>query len=185
MDFLLLGIILFFTVHLLPSLVGFRAGLVSKLGETKYKGLYSVTALIGLILIIYGMSQAEYIPIWQPPLWSRLLVVMTMLLAFYLFAAAEMKSNIKRFIRHPMLLGVLLWSCVHLIANGDLASIMLFGSFAVYALFAMLSANIRGATLQKEKYPIKRDIFSVIAGLVAYAIFVLVIHPYLIGVRVI
>lgn len=111
-------------------------------------------------------------------------MVVTMLIAFYLFAAADMKSNIKRFIRHPMLLGVFLWSCVHLFANGDLASIILFGSFAIFSLFGMVSANIRGALVQKEKYPIKKDVVSIIGGLVAYAIFVLLVHPYLIGVPV-
>ena len=131
------------------------------------------------------MSEAEFQPIWEPLYWSRNVVIVTMLFVFYLFAAADMKSNIKRFIRHPMLLGVLLWSCVHLFANGDLASIMLFGSFAIYALFAIISANLRGALLQKEKYPVKNDIVSVVAGLVAYAVFVLVIHPYLMGVPVI
>ena len=172
-------------MHLVPSFVSFRDKVISRLGEAKYKGLYSIAALIGLILIIYGMSEAEYKPIWEPPIWSRNVVVITMLLTFYLFAAADMKSNIKRFIRHPMLLGVLLWSCVHLFANGDLASITLFGSFAVFSLFGMVSANIRGALIQKEKYPIKKDVVSIIAGLVAYAIFVLLIHPYLIGVPVI
>ena len=185
MEILLLGTLIFFGVHLVPSFVKFREKLIIKLGEGKYKGLYSATALIGLILIIYGMAKAEYKPIWEPSGWSRTVVAITMLLAFYLFAAADMKSNIKRFIRHPMLLGVLLWSCVHLLANGDLASIILFGSFAVFSIVAMVSANVRGAFLQKEKYPFKKDVVSVIAGLVAYAVFVLVIHPYLIGVPVI
>ncbi|RDH81606.1 MAG: hypothetical protein DIZ80_16170 [endosymbiont of Galathealinum brachiosum] len=185
MDILLLGITIFFGVHLVPSFVNFRKKAINGLGEARYKGLYSITALLGLVLIIYGMSEAEYQPIWEPPYWSRKVVIVTMLLVFYLFVAADMKSNIKRFIRHPMLFGVFLWSCVHLFANGDLASITLFGSFAIYSLFAIVSANLRGALLQTEKYPVKNDIGSFIAGLVAYAVFVLVIHPYLIGVPVI
>ena len=184
MEILLLGVIIFFGVHLVPSFVNFRDKVISRLGEAKYKGLYSIAALIGLILIIYGMSEAEYKPIWEPPIWSRNVVIITMLLSFYLFAAADMKSNIKRFIRHPMLLGVLLWSCVHLFANGDLASITLFGCFAVFSLFGIASANRRGALVQKEKYSIKKDVVSVIAGLVVYAIFVLFVHPFLMGVPV-
>lgn len=185
MDILLLGLAIFFVVHLVPSFVNFRLKAISKLGMAKYIGLYSIAALIGLILIIYGKSVAEYQPVWEPPVWNRTLVFPVMLLAFYLFAAADMKSNIKRLIRHPMLLGVLLWSSVHLIANGDLASITLFGSFAIFSLVGMVSANLRGALVQAEKYPIKKDVVSLIAGLVAYAIFVLFIHPYLIGVPVI
>jgi len=184
MDILLLGTTIFFGVHLVPSFVNFRAKIINRIGEAKFKGLYSITALIGLILIIYGKSEAEYVSIWEPTIWSRHVVIVTMLFTFYLFAAADMKSNIKRYIRHPMLLGVLLWSCVHLLANGDLASIILFGSFAVFSLFGMVSANIRGALVQKEKYPIQKDVVSVIAGFVAYAIFVFFVHPYLIGVPI-
>lgn len=185
MDILLLGLAIFFGVHLVPSFVSFRLKVISKLGLAKYKGVYSITALIGLVLIIYGKSVAEYKPIWEPPIWNRTIVLPVMLLVFYLFAATDMKSNIKRFIRHPMLLGGLLWSSVHLLANGDLASIMLFGFFAVFSLVGMVSANLHGALVQTEKYPIKKDVVSLIAGLVAYAIFVLFIHPYLIGVPVI
>jgi len=185
MDILLLGLTIFFGVHLVPSFVGFRAKVINSLGEAKYMGLYSITALIGLILIIYGMSEAEYRPMWEPPIWSRGIALPAMLIAFYLFAAADMKSNIKRFIRHPMLLGILLLSCVHLLANGDLASLTLFGSFAVFSLVGMVSANLRGALVQTEKYPIKKDVVSFIAGSVVYAIFVLFLHSYLIGVPVI
>jgi len=182
MDILLLGLTIFFGVHSVPSFVRFRAKVINSLGEAKYMGLYSITALTGLILIIYGMSEAEYRPIWEPPIWSRSIVLPVMLFTFYLFAAADMKSNIKRFIRHPMLLGVLLGSCAHLLANGDLASITLFGSFAVFSIVGMASANLRGALVQTEKYPLKKDVISIIAGSVAYVIFVLFIHSYLIGV---
>jgi len=185
MNILLIGIVLFFGVHLIPSFVALRNNLIARLGENKYKALYSITALIGLILIIYGMSKAEYVPVWQPPTWARNAVIITMLISFYLFAAADMKSNIKRFIRHPMLSGVLLWSGAHLLANGDLASIILFGSFATYSITDMVSANIRGAVFQQETYPIKRDVVSIVAGIIAYAVFVLFIHPYWIGVPVV
>lgn len=185
MDILLLGLAIFFGVHLVPSFVGFRIKLISKLGMARYMGLYSIIALIGLVIIIYGMSIAEYKPIWEPPTWNRTIVLPVMLLVFYLFAAADMKSNIKRFIRHPMLLGVLLWSSVHLLANADLASITLFSFFAVFSLVGMVSANLRGALVQTEKYPIKKDVVSLIAGLFAYVIFILFVHPYLIGVPVI
>lgn len=184
MDILLLGLAIFFGIHLVPSFVSFRVKVISKLGMAKYMGLYSITALIGLVIIIYGKSVAEYRPIWEPPIWNKTVVFPVMLLVFYLFAAADMKSNIKRFIRHPMLLGILLWSSVHLLANGDLASITLFGLFAIFSLVSMVSANFRGALVQTEKHPIKKDAVSLIAGLVAYVIFIFVIHPYLIGVSV-
>jgi len=185
MNILILGLLIFFGMHLVPGFVEFRRTLISKMGEGPYKGLYSIISLLGIVLIIYGKSIAGFQPIWDPPVWSRTFVVVTMLLSFYLFAAADMKSNIKRFIRHPMLLGVMLWSGTHLIANGDLASILLFGSFCVFSVFGMISANIRGATKQDKIYPVNRDVVAVIAGLVVYGVFIFLIHPYLIGVPVV
>jgi len=185
MYILLLGICIFFGLHLVPSLVSYRCIIINKLGEGLYKGLYSVISLIGLVLIVYGKSIAGYYSIWEPPIWSKNVVVVIMLLAFYFFAAADLKSNIKRFIRHPMLLGVMLWSAAHLFANGDLASILLFGAFFIFSLFGMLSANKRGASTQKNKFPLAKDIVAVFAGLVAYGIFIKYLHPYLIGVPII
>lgn len=185
MDILLSGIFIFFAVHLLPGFVNVRNKLISNLGEGPYKGLYSLTALSGLVLIIYGKSKAEYLSIWEPPLWSKHVVILTMLISFYFLVAADMKSNIKRFIRHPMLLGVALWAGVHLLANGDLASILLFGSFLIFSLIAMVSANVRGATKQQNQYSIKSDIVTVFASVVAYVIFIKYLHPLLIGVSII
>lgn len=185
MVYLILGLTIFFAMHLVPSFTNFRAKLMVKLGEGRYLGGYAITSLIGIILVVIGMSKAQFVTVWMPPTWSKSVVVVIMVFVFYLFAAAEMKCNIKRFIRHPMLLGILLWSCVHLLANGDQASILLFGSFALYSVFAMFSANIRGAELQKKVYPLKKDVVSIIVGLVAYAFFVFLVHPYLIGVVVI
>ena len=96
-----------------------------------------------------------------------------------------MKSNVKRFTRHPMLWGIALWSGVHLTANGDLAEVLLFGAFFIYALFAMVSANLRGAVLQQEKRPVKKDLIAIVAGIMVYIVFAKWLHPLLIGVAVI
>jgi len=185
MEIFILGLSLFFVTHLFPSLVSLRAKLIAKFGDKTYKASYALISLAGLVLVVVGWGKVEFQAIWQPPVWAKSVVVAAMLVAFYLFAAADMKSNIKRFTRHPMLLGILLWSAAHLLANGDLKSILLFGSFAVYSVIAMVSANLRGAKKQTEIFPIKKDIISVIAGLVGYAVFVLVIHPYVFKVPVI
>ncbi len=184
MNFLIAGMVLFFTVHLIPSLVGIRSMLVTRLGETKYQALFAIVAMTGLILIIYGKSQAGVQSIWLPPDWGTKAAPVLMVLSLILLAAANMKSNIKRFTRHPMLWGVALWSAAHLLANGDLASIFLFGSFGVYALFDMFSANLRGAKKQQTKYPLAKDAIVIVAGIVAYGIFIF-LHPYLFGVAVI
>jgi len=184
MYILLLGILIFFGLHLVPSAVKLRRKLVTSLGEVKYTGLYSIGALLGLILIIYGKSTAGYQPIWVSPVWSKDVVIVVMVISFLLLAAADMKSNIKRFVRHPMLLGVALWSGAHLFANGDLASMLLFGSFLAFSLFDIFSANIRGAVKQERVYPFTKDAGTIFTGLVAYLIFIKYLHPYLIGVSI-
>jgi len=185
MSTLILGLLIFFGMHLIPSVPGFRRMIISKAGEKRYKAIYSISSLLGIILIVYGMSIAVFQPIWSPPAWSKNVVVLTMLFSFYLFAAADMKSNIKRFFRHPMLLGVALWSGTHLLANGDLAAILLFGSFCVFSLLGIFSANIRGAAKQEKVYPFTRDAVTVLVSLVVYGIFVLYLHPHLIGAPII
>ncbi len=184
MYILLLGLSIFFGIHLVPGLVGFRRKIVAKLGEGPYQGLYSIIALAGLVLIVYGKSKIEFQPIWETPVWSINVIAVLMLLAFVFFAAASMKSNIKRFTRHPMLWGVVFWSGAHLLANGDLTSLVIFGSFGVFSLFNMFSANRRGATKQDTKYPFAKDVITIVTDLVAYGVFFF-LHPYLFGVPVI
>jgi uncharacterized membrane protein len=184
MYIILLGILIFFGIHLVPGLVGFRRKIITSLGEGLYRGLYSIISLTGLILIGYGRSKAGFQPIWEPPAWSANVAAVLMSLSFIFLTSANMKSNIKRFTRHPMLWGVALWSGAHLLANGDLASLLLFGSFGVFSLFGMFSANMRGATKQETKYPFTRDAVTIVVGLVAYGAFIF-LHPYFFGVSVI
>lgn len=184
MYILLSGILIFFGIHLVPGMTGFRRKIITSLGEGPYQGLYSIISLTGLILIVYGKSKAGFQPIWEPPVWMKHLAAVLMLPSFIFLVFANMKSNIKRFTRHPMLWGVALWSGAHLLSNGDLASMLLFGCFGVFSLFAMFSANMRGATKQETKYPFSRDAVAIVAGLVAYGVFIF-LHPYFFGVSVI
>lgn len=181
MPLLIAGLLVFLGIHLLPSAVPAKAALVGRLGPQRYKGLFSLVALAGFALIVYGKAHAPFIPVWQPPPWARHFALAVMPFALMLLASSHMKSNVKRVTRHPMLWGVLLWALAHLAANGDLASILLFGGFAVYAPFAMWSANRRGAKLADRPQPPGRDAMVVVAGLVAYAA-LLVLHPVLFGV---
>jgi len=185
MSFLILGIALFFAMHLVPVVPGLRGRLITSLGEVGYKIVYSLVSLAGIVLMVYGFSQAPVEPVYVAPAWGRDVMFVVMALAFVLFAAADMKSNVKRFTRHPMLWGVVLWSGVHLTVNGNLAEVLLFGAFLIYALLAMLSANIRGASLQQDKHPVKKDIIALIGGIVVFAIFAKWLHPWLIGITVI
>ena len=184
MYILLLGILLFFGVHLMPSFVTFRQKMVTTLGARPYKVLFSILSLSGIILIVYGMSKADFQPLWDPPGWGRNVTVALMLFSILLLVVSDIKSNIQRFIRHPMLWGVTIWSGAHLLANGDLASLLLFGSFGTYALLDIFLVNRRGENKQLKKYPFTRDVVTIVAGLAVYGI-ILLLHPYLFGVSVI
>lgn len=184
MVILILGLIIFFGVHLLPSFPPLRARLVAKFGEKGYKGLFSLVALTGLVVIVFGMVYRDYIYLWVPPGWGRYAAMILMVPATFLLVAADFGSNVKRYVRHPMLWGVVLWSCAHLLANGDLASLILFGSFGCFALFDMRSADRRGAEKSTKVYPVTRDVLLVVIAVGAYVVLV-VVHPYVIGVPVI
>lgn len=183
MTLLITGVIVFIAIHLVPSFPSARAGAINRMGAGPYKGLFSVGALTGVTLMVLGFAQADFVPVWQPPAWGRHVTMTVMLPVFVLLAGAHMRGNLKRFVRHPMLLGVGLWSVAHLFANGDQASVILFGALGVFALFAMWSATRRGAAKSTERVSVKFDFIVIAAGSVAYAA-ILFLHPYLFGMPV-
>lgn len=183
MTLLIAGLALFIGIHLLPTFEPLRDSLADKLGANAYRGVFSLLALAGLVLIVIGKGRAGFEPVYQPPSWGRLAPAILMLPALILLPAANMPTNIKRYTRHPMLWGVVLWAGAHLMANGDKASLLLFGSLGVYAVFDMISANLRGAQKSTTRYPIKKDLMVVAAGVIAYGVLVAA-HPWLFGVAV-
>lgn len=184
MELLILGMIIFMSVHLTPSIVKLRRKLVAWRGETVYKIGYSCLAMIGLILIIIGKGRADFVPVWNPPDWGYPITQIAMLFALIAFPAAYMPTNLRRFLRHPFLTGLALWALSHLLVNGDLASILLFGGFGAFALFDVWSANRRGAIKSYRSIPYYRDLLLVTAGLVLYGVMV-ILHPHLFGVSAI
>lgn len=180
---LILGLVVFFGTHLLACFRGLRQRLIERLGEGGYKGLFSFGAAAGLGLIVWGMSMAPLVPIYDPPLWGRHVTFLFVLIAMVLFVAAYTPSHLRRWVGHPMLWGISFWAAGHLLANGDLASLLLFGSFLLYAQADRVLVNRR----QVEAKPFEPDwIFdgaAVFLGAVTYAA-VLVMHPYLFGVPV-
>lgn len=178
---LLAGFLIFLAAHLVPTFVPLRRRLVQQLGENAYKAIFSLVSLAGLVLIVIGKARAEVVAVWSSPAWGAAVAPYVMPLAFILLAGAYLPGNLGRYTCHPMLWGVTLWAAVHLLANGDLASIVLFGGFGAYALFAMVSQNRRGRQKQAVAVPVSRDIVVVVAGLIAYAAF-LWFHPLLFGV---
>ena len=183
------GIVVFFGVHLLPSCRLLREKLIGAIGELPYKGVFAVLSLGGLALIIKGMSEAPYIAVWEPPPSAKMATAIFMVPALVLLVAANFNTNIKRIVRHPMSLGVLLWSLSHLLANGDLAALFLFGGFALFSLYDMRSANqpnrpaAAAATDSIKTGSIKMDLLAGVIGMTAYFLLV-VFHGSLFGVAV-
>jgi uncharacterized membrane protein len=183
MALLVLGIIVFFAPHVFTMVRGARAGVVARIGEGAYKGLYSLVSLAGLALLIYGFAAAPYVALWTPPTWARHLAIPLVWAAFVLATAAYLPGAIQRGAKHPMLAGIKLWAFAHLLANGDLAGVLLFGSFLVYGVIDRIAvkrrALIEGAPQRVGS--LRNDILAVVVGTVAFLVFGLYLHPLLIG----
>jgi len=166
MELLIAGLVIFIGTHLIPTMTGLRGSLVSSVGSNGYKAGFALLSLIGLVLIVMGKGDAEYVDLYEPPAWAMHVTGLLMLLAIAAMVSFILKSSIRRITAHPMLWGVTFWSVGHLLANGDLASVSLFGSFLIYALLAMISANRCGATVSSEKITLMNNgIVLVVAAL--------------------
>ena len=158
------------------------------MGERAFKGVYSLVAIAGFVLIVigYGQARADPVFLYAPPVWTRHLAALLTIPAFVLLAAAYVKgTRIKAKVGHPMVAGVKVWAFSHLIANGTLADVILFGSFLVWAILDYVAARRRDriAGTVYAVGPASRDVIAVVAGLVAWAAFALWLHGPLIGVR--
>jgi uncharacterized membrane protein len=181
MTLLIIGLALFMGVHLIPSMGNLRSYLAGKTGEEKYKGIIGLISLAGFALIIWGYSIAPVRQAWEPVLAPGKLIALLMLLSVILFVSSAISSNVKRIVRHPQLTAVVLFSSAHLLVNGDLASIILFGSFLLFSLIAIISALIRKLGADTGRQPVSRDIKVVVIGIAIYAGLIF-LHPYLFGV---
>jgi uncharacterized membrane protein len=189
MFILIVGIILFLGMHSLPTLRPTRAGLIDRFGAKGYRGLFSALSFLGFVLIVWGFHtyrQEGWIQLWVPPAGMRHLTITLMWFAFVAFAAMGPKpSRIKGWLRHPMLVGIKIWALAHLLANGDLGGMLLFGSFLAWAVYDRISLKRRGDLGAPRIDAFTRaDAIIVIAGTVAYLVMMFA-HPWLIGVSVI
>jgi uncharacterized membrane protein len=193
MAILILGLVLFLGTHAFTMFRGPRAALIGRLGEGRYKGLYTILSLLGFVLMIWGFGRYRadgMIPVWDPPVWTRHLAVLLTLFAFISLAAMGPKpSHIQAAVKHPMLLAIKIWATAHLIANGDLGSILLFGGFLAWAVAARISLKRRtDEPARKLPKPApagwRRDVTAVIGGVVVWFVFARFLHPLLIGVAV-
>ncbi|HXH71318.1 MAG TPA: NnrU family protein [Mariprofundaceae bacterium] len=183
MRLLACGLLLFFAAHLLPARPTWRQALQERLGPNLYRGLFSLLSLAGFVLIVAGFVQAPKLPLWRPPFWGNVATVLLMLLSLYSLMATYLPSKLRSMTAHPMLWGVVFWAAGHLLANGDLAAVLLFSTFLIYALFDMASANRRGARPQGGLVTLKQEARVLLATAVAYGVLVAA-HPWFAGVRV-
>lgn len=184
MIFLVLGLIVFLGVHSVSILARpWREATVARLGEGPFKGMYSLASLAGFLLIIYGFGLARQQPVvlYTPPAALRHLALVVMLPVFPLLFAAYLPGRIQRAARHPMLASVKFWALAHLLANGTLADLLLFGGFLVWAVADRISVKNRPAKAYAQGSA-RNDVIAVVLGLLVYALFVLWAHARLFGV---
>ena len=186
MALLIVGLAVFIGIHVVTTQRGFRASLIARLGEGPYKVLYALVALIGFALIVVGFGRyraAGYIDVWTPPVWTRHLALTLMWFSFVTLAAAySPRGKIAGWMRHPMLVAVKIWALAHLLANGDLGSILLFGSILAYAVFDRIAVKKRGDMGAPRIASFNQgDAIAIGVGTLAY-VAMLLLHPTLIGV---
>lgn len=184
MTLLFIGLIAFLGIHVLPMMTTTRAAIVARWTETTYKKVFALVSLAGLILIVVGYALADP----GPRLFARSasairIAPYAMVIVFILLAAANMRGHTRHLLKHPMLLAIIVWSIVHLLANGDLRGTVLFGGLLAYALVDLASATGRGAV--KVIVPsVRFDVIAVVAGVVV-ALVVMTFHRLLFGVKVV
>jgi uncharacterized membrane protein len=185
---LILGLAIFIGTHVLVSLRPHREQLIARIGEGPYKGAFSLVSILGVVLIVYGFvlyRRTEFTPIWTPPDFLRHITDALMWPAFIFFAAAYVPGNIKKALKHPMLVSVKVWAFAHLLSNGDLGGIVLFGSILGWAVYDRISLKRRTDPGGPE-IPIggwRNDAVAVVVGTLIFLAVGFVFHP-LLGVPV-
>lgn len=184
MNLLISGLVLFLATHLIPSFPNLRTGLIDKLKLNGYKLLFSLLSIVSIVLIVYGLKAADFNPLYQPQSWGRHAVMLLMLPAVYLFLSnptGPAPSSAKVITAHPLNWGVILWATGHLLANGDLAHVLLFSTFWLFSVISIVSGNLRGQKPALERCPplVAEAVFAVtvtiIYGILAWG------HGYFTG----
>ena len=187
MAMMLLGLALFLGGHFVTTRRGLRADLIARLGERQYKGYYSLIAASGLLLTAYGYAlwrASGPAVLWDPPVWTRHITLLLMVFSSIAIVAAYVPSHVKAMLKHPMLVGVKIWALAHLLANGDVASMVLFLAVLAWAVSARIAAKRRGDPLPVAPRGYGGDLIAVAGGLALYVVLAFLFHPYVVGVPV-
>ena len=186
MTTLIIGLIIFLGMHSISIVANDqRDALAAKLGPLGWRAVYSIVAIVGLYLIIRGYAAARLDPVvlYLPPVWTKHLVALLMLPVFVLLLAAYLPGKIKKALKHPLLVATKIWALSHLLANGMLAGVVLFGSFLAWADIDRISLKRRAnrSTLSAPETKLN-DVIAVVGGLGLYVVFALHLHRALFGV---
>ena len=183
------GLVLFLGTHVVTTKRSLRTQLIARHGEATYKIAYSIVSMIGLALIVWGFASYRatgWIDVWTPPKAMKHIAVGLMLIAVIALASAYIRGRIYTTLKHPMLVAVKIWALAHLLANGDLGSIILFGSFLAWAVFDRISLK-RRSDAGGPPIPlggVGNDVIAVAVGIVAFLALGYAFHPVVIGVPV-
>jgi uncharacterized membrane protein len=184
---LLVGLAAFIGAHVFVTLRAQRAAVIARFGELPYKAIMGLVSFVGLILIGYGFAQYRAtgdIIIWNPPAWTRHVTVALMWPATVCVVASYCRGNIWRKLKHPMLVGVKTWALAHLISNGDLGSIVLFGAILGWAVYDRITLK-RRTDPGAPPIPVRggrNDVIAVVVGTLLYLALGFWFHPYVVGV---
>jgi uncharacterized membrane protein len=187
---LILGLAIFLATHVFVSLRGARAAVIERIGLPVYRGLFVTVSLAGLVLIVWGYAQYRaqgVIEVWSPPAFMRHVTIGLMLFAAVFVVAAFIPSQIRIRLKHPLLAGVKTWALAHLFSNGDLGSIVLFGTFLAWGVYARIAAKRRGdlgAATKPAPEGWTNDIIVIALGVALFLALGFWFHPYVIGLPV-
>jgi len=186
---LILGLVVFIATHIFVTRREARAALIARIGLMAYRALFSLVAIVGLVLIVWGFGRylhTAYAQVWTPPTWMRHVTVALVWPSIILMTAAYIRGDIYRKLKHPFLAGVKLWAFAHLLSNGDLGGIILFGSILAWAVFDRISLKRRtdaGAPAIATGGR-RNDVIAVIVGTIIYLLLGFFFHPLFIGIPV-
>jgi uncharacterized membrane protein len=185
MTTLLFGLVIFFSAHTFTMFRDKRQQAIDTIGMLPYRGLYSLVSLGGFVLIVMGYGDAPRVELWPTPMWLRSVAMLLMLPVFVLVAAVYLPGHIKAKIKNPMLMAVKTWALAHLLANGDLASALLFGCFLVWAIIDLVAVKRSGRSSVVDNPKPAFDVAAIAMGLAIYAAILFFGHPYLSGVALV
>ena len=187
---LILGLAVFLATHVFVSFREARTSVIERVGMPVYRGLFAIVSLAGLALIVWGYAQYrahDLVQLWTPPAFMRHVTIGLVLFAMIFVVAAFFPSHIKTRLKHPMLAGVKTWALAHLLSNGDLGSVLLFGTFLAWGVYARVAAKRRGdigAAAKPAPDGWTNDIIVVVLGAAVFLALGFWFHPYVIGVPV-